>query len=639
MSETLLSFLSLALLALASWQLGLLVVRFNLPYITGYLIAGILAGPYVLELFTESTVVELHTVEELSLAFIAFVAGSELYLKDLQGRLRGIAWVTLGLVVATYSLISVTVYVLADMIPFMADMSDAARLSVALLAGAIMVARSPSSAIAIITELRARGTFTKTVLGVTVVMDIVVIIVFAISSSFADVLLTSSSFDIGFVILLVTDIGLALLLSVLVSYMLRFILSLHIHVYAKTTGILLLGLGVFEFATFIREYSHEHFDFEILIEPLLVAVIASFILTNFTRYRVEMRAILGKVAPYIFVVFFTITGASLRLDVFRETFMVALILFSVRLIGIGIGSFAGGTIAGDSPRQNRFLWMGFVTQAGVALGLAREVAVLFPELGDPFATMIISVVVLNESVGPLFMKYAIRRAGESHEPAKAQPDEFRDALVLGIEQQSIALAHRLQAHNWQVVIADSDPTHVEQLQDENIDKRLIDTISIDTMSTLMTNKTDAVVALLHDDSANLRACEIAKEKFGIKRVIVRLNDPAWAEKFQTFDAIIVDPASAMVNLFDQFVRAPQSTAMLLERDAEHTVAQITVTNPDIDRKPLRDVQLPIDVVVLAIMHKGRSIVPHGHTVLHLFDEVTVLGLPSALEEVTLKLGY
>ena len=66
-------------------------------------------------------------------------------------------------------------------------------LAVAMLGATIMIARSPSSALAIIKELRAHGPFTHKVLGATVLMDAVVIIIFAISVSVADVLVKGLS--------------------------------------------------------------------------------------------------------------------------------------------------------------------------------------------------------------------------------------------------------------------------------------------------------------------------------------------------------------------------------------------------------------------------------------------------------------
>ena len=79
--------------------------------------------------------------------------------------------------------------------------------------------------------------------------------------------------------------------------------------------------------------------------------------------------------------------------------------------------------------------------------------------------------------------------------------------------------------------------------------------------------------------------------------------------------------------------------MVLGEAPDQKVVQITISEPNFDGLLLRDLLLPHDVLVMAIVHKGRSIVPHGYTTLHLGDEMTLIGAPSSLEEVALKLGY
>ncbi|MCB8972019.1 MAG: hypothetical protein H6654_00545 [Ardenticatenaceae bacterium] len=85
-----------------------------------------------------------------------------------------------------------------------------------------------------------------------------------------------------------------------------------------------------------------------------------------------------------------------------DAWQIALALFLVRVIAVMIGSFTGGVIARDPFKYNRVKWMAFITQAGVALGLAKEAAVEFPALGAQFSTLVIAVVVINEMVSALF---------------------------------------------------------------------------------------------------------------------------------------------------------------------------------------------------------------------------------------------
>ena len=140
---------SFIIIALASKQIGQFFTRFRLPLITGFLFAGILTGPYGLNLITEQALENLRFIDEISLAFIAFAAGSELYLQELKSRFKSIASITTGLVISTFTLsVAVLFFIMSDFIPFMQSMPAASRLAVAILVGAILVARSPSSAIA-----------------------------------------------------------------------------------------------------------------------------------------------------------------------------------------------------------------------------------------------------------------------------------------------------------------------------------------------------------------------------------------------------------------------------------------------------------------------------------------------------------
>ena len=155
---------------------------------------------------------------------------------------------------------------------------------------------------------------------------------------------------------------------------------------------------------------------------------------------------------------------------------------------------------------------------------------------------------------------------------------------------------------------------------------------------MIDTSTDALVAMLENDEENLKACELAYEKFGVPRLIVRTRNQNLRESFTNLGALIVEPASAMVNLLDQAVRAPQSLSLLLHTDPEYDVVQFTLDNPAMDGALVRDLRLPTDVLLLEITREGEAIVPHGYTRLRLEDEITVVGQPSSLHEVMLKLG-
>lgn len=631
--------LNFSLIALASWQIGRLFAHFNLPKISGYLFTGLLAGPFVLDFASAEVIESLRFIDEISLAFIAFAAGSELYLPEIRGRLRSIGLVTAVIVFFTILGGTLAVFMLADFIPFMQEFSVSSQVAIALMAATIMVARSPSVAIALINELRARGPFTQMALGVTVISDVLVIVFFAISADIADAILTGVSINLGLLVLLVVELALSVGLGIILSRLLLLVLNRRWRLTVKTAVILGLGYGVYLLSGLVREYTHDNFPVEILLEPLLICMVGSFIINNYTQCRLEFSEILHDVGPYVYVAFFTLVGEGLKLEILAQVWPIALALALIRVGLILVGSFTGGLMAGDSIKSNRYKWMVFVTQAGVALGLAKEVAVEFPGWGDAFATTIIAMVVLNEIMGPILFKLALNRMGETHVQAEPAPfDGVRDTIILGLTPQSVTLARQLRAHHWQVRVAALDNQKMQQrlaLLDGFMDVQLLPDFSVASLERLEARQADSFVLMLSDED-NLRVCELIYENFGTETVVVFAKDRELRPAFQELGALIVEPDTAVVSLLEQFVRAPSASTMLLGTAHQQEIVDVELRNRDLDGVTLRELRLPLDVLILSVRRGPQTLVTHGHTQLKLGDKVTLYGVTEKLDEVMLR---
>ena len=158
------------------------------------------------------------------------------------------------------------------------------------------------------------------------------------------------------------------------------------------------------------------------------------------------------------------------------------------------------------------------------------------------------------------------------------------------------------------------------------------------MKGLLTGDTDAVVTLLSDDEDNLKALELAY-KTGVPRLVVRPNDLSNAAEMAEMGALTIDPTSAMVNLLEQTVKAPQNTSILLRQDSGREVVQVTVSNKDIDGMLLRDLRLPSDVLFMDLTRGDNVILPNGYTRVQLNDDITIVGRGDSLTEAKLKIGY
>lgn len=621
--------------AIAAKEISGLFQKIRLPLITGFIITGILAGPYVLGLIPAISKEQLNFINEISLAFIAFAAGSELYLKELRSRINSIKWNTFGQLVITFVFGGLGVYLLSDFIPYMKDFSTGSKIAVSMLTGTIFVARSPASAIAVVNELRAKGPFTQTVMGVTVVKDFLVIILFAITLSIAKTIIGGEEFRFLSILIILLELALSFGLGYVYGRILKFLLSWKVQTISKTILIILVGYSAYLLAAESKHYSEAFLHHHITFEPLLVCIIASFYVTNYSKFRAEFLKILEQTGPFIYIAFFTFTGSIMAIDVLLSVFGIAIILFLIRLLTMVAGGYIGGMLAKDPKIYWHYGWMPYVTQAGVALGLATVIANAFPEWGSQFATVVIAVIVINQFIGPPLFKYALNKVGEDR--SKAETPEFdgiRDAIIFGLESQSIALANQLMSKGWQVQLA----TRMEKgtfQEPGNVNIKYISDFSFDTMIAMDADKTEAIVCMLSDEE-NLAICETAYENLGTRDLIVRLNDRSFYDRFLALEVKIVDPSTAMVSLMDHFVRSPQATSILLGMTEGQDTRDLEVLNSDLHGIPLRDLRLPSDVIILSIRRGGQMIISHGYTRLRIKDQVTVVGSNKSLDELTLR---
>ncbi|MCG8685946.1 MAG: cation:proton antiporter [Desulfobacterales bacterium] len=625
-------------ISLAAKQIGVLLGKTGLPLISGFLFTGVLCGPFLLNLISIDAVMALRFVDEIALGIIAFAAGSELHFKELRHRLRDIAWIMTGLVVSTFSLSSIAFFMLTPLLPFSAEMGLPFRVGISLMAGSIFVARSPSSAIAIVNELRARGPFVQTVLGVTVIMDVVVITLFATNLSIADALFTGLRFNFGFVLLLIIELGGSLVSGLLVCRVLTVLLYRNFSPMFKLFAIPFLGYLVFEGSAAIRSFTHARLPFEILLEPLLICMIAGFATGNIPKLRKEFLQLLSRIGPPVYIAFFTLTGASLSLDILAHTWHIALVLFFVRVFAIFVGSFLGGTAAGLPAKQKTISWMAYITQAGVGLGLAREVVVEFPEWGASFATIIIAVIFLNQVLGPPLFKWAIRIIGEDHPKAKGIPNpEFQNVLILGCGNQAFTLYRSLVDQGWEVTLATPVRDGFCKENPDGIPFITLPVLDLESLVRVGADKASTIVTLLAEKE-NYRVCELAWEHLGTQTLVAMVDNPESVKKFEALGVLVVEPSSAVIHLMDYFVRSPVTAALLSSRNGEQKLADLSMMNPQLADMAIRDVKMPIDTLILSIRRKNQIIVPHDYTRLAIGDRLSLLGSSTALRSAALRFG-
>jgi Trk K+ transport system NAD-binding subunit/Kef-type K+ transport system membrane component KefB len=627
-------FLGFFILTFASKKISLFFQKMSLPSITGMLFTGIIVGPYVLNFVTKEHFQYLDFLNDVSLAFIAFYAGTELYLQELKGKIKKIIIETAVQTIIIFSISLVFLLLISRYIPFMALLNFNNKFAIALLIATIFVTNSPSSAIAIIKEMRAKGDYTLSVISVIVLIDFIVILLFAIFSALATNLVSGIKISPIFVLDVLIEISLALFLGFLLSKLIIFVFRLKINIHFKS--VLVLAIGFFTYYTLhlVKIKSLLYFPFELHIEALLVCIVASFIVTNFTTYRKEFQEILGNLSPFVYVVFFTLTGAHLAIDYFVIVWKVAILLFLVRILAIMIATYLGASINRESMKYKTTAWTGYVTQAGVSIGLSIVVSNMFPTWGTQFNTLLLSVIVLNEIFGPILFKFGINRMGESHLKHESLENSNRNALIFGMEPQSVALARQLQSHGWTATIATRrDESKLEDIEEINYVNIL--NHSLEQLKLVKCKEYETIVLML-EDIESLKLAELIYEKVGSKNIIARIKDRTFVDEFVKLGVKVVEPYTSLVSLMDNLVRSPNATSILLGTEKNQETLDIEITDKSIHGTQLKFLRLPGDVLVLSIKRNGVSVVTHGHTRLKLGDIVTVIGSHQSLEDMALQ---
>lgn len=395
----------LAAICVVSYLAGELLARRHVPRLPVYLAVGALAGLVISRAVDDAHVAFPH-VSAVALGVIGFVAGSHLVWPTIRPHLRAITLQVAGMSLAV-PLFAVTLVVF-----LLRDQDAAVTISTAILVAAVMLALSPPEAIAIISEYRASGPFTQLVLGATVVMDVVVVVAFSVAMTVTSGLLGegTSAGD------LVVSVVIGLLLSATAGLVVG---GLLYHIVRRTSGfhiaalliVVAAAISVWLAVVAVR-WADERLDVHAEVESLLVAMIAGVIVANASAGE-RFHHLLERLAPPVYVVFFTLTGLALHLDALLAAAVPAALLWVVRGGGLWVGSRAAMTIAGESEKVRRVAWKAYVPQAGIALALAATVAETYPEFGDVFATVVIGTVVLNEAIGPFFLRSALTDVGET----------------------------------------------------------------------------------------------------------------------------------------------------------------------------------------------------------------------------------
>ena len=392
---------SLGFLLLAGTLTSELIEVFRVPHLTGYLLAGMLAGPHVLHLIDHDTVKRLEPVNTLTLALIALAGGCELKVDALKEGLRSLAVAMVVQCVLGLLFVGGIFMIAAPlMIPFAKHMPMTAVFAVALLWGILAISRSPSATLAVLSQTRAKGPLTTFTLAFVMSSDVVVVILLAGAIGIA-----RSLMDPGAVFSLqaFAALGHEIIGSVSIGTTLGLVLAAYLKLIGRQLLVVLIALGFG--ATEMLRYLH--------FDPVLAFLVAGFVVQNLSKQGERFMHAIEGTSSIVYVVFFASAGAHLDLPLLKDLWPVALLLAGSRAFITFVAAKLSSRIAKDPPRIRTWGWAPLISQAGLTLGLSAVIAREFPSFGNAFRALAIATVALNEVVGPILFKLALDRTDES----------------------------------------------------------------------------------------------------------------------------------------------------------------------------------------------------------------------------------
>ena len=379
----------LALILFSGLIFGRAVKLLRLPNVTGYLIAGLLIGPYIFKLVPLDLVKGMKMVSEIALAFIAFSIGSEFKLSYLKKV--GIV----PIVIAIFEALTATIVVSVVLIVF------GFSVQIALLLGAIASATAPAATIMVVRQYKAKGPVTDTLLSVVALDDAVALMAFGFAVAVVNMIANpgESSVLMSIIMPFVEILG-----SILLGFVLGFLFSLPLRYFKKDSNRLIIVTAFVFLGSALATM--------LGLSPLLLCMSMSAMLVNLSNAGESILRLTDSVTPPIFLMFFVVSGMELDISILPQIGLIGILYVLFRVIGKVGGAYVGAWIMKASDTIKNHIGFTLIPQAGVAIGLSLMASRLVPEYGQTIRAVILSATLIYELVGPAITKIALQKAGE-----------------------------------------------------------------------------------------------------------------------------------------------------------------------------------------------------------------------------------
>lgn len=376
-----------ALVLIAGLLCGRLVKQVKLPNVTGYILAGLILGPYVLRIIPHDIVTQLELVSDIALGFIAFSIGSEFKLSYFKRV--GAAPVVIAVLEAVFAVIVVC----AGLLAIGCDPAFAVVLS------SIAAATAPASTIMVIKQYKSKGPVTDMLLSVVAMDDAVALMAFGISVAVAK-MISTGALSASAIVAPLWEIG----ISLAVGALLGVIFCLPLRFFKKDSNRLIIIAGFVLLTVSVANL--------IGASALLTCMAMGGVFVNISKDEESIMKICDSVTPPIFLIFFVVSGAELNISVLPSIGVVGILYVLLRVLGKFLGSYTGAKIMHAPKSVQKYIGPALIPQEGVAIGLSLVAQSVVPQYGEMIRAVILCSTLIYEITGPVITKATLIRAGE-----------------------------------------------------------------------------------------------------------------------------------------------------------------------------------------------------------------------------------
>lgn len=368
---------------------GKVTKKIHLPNVTGYIIIGLIAGPYALKLIPLHVIEQFSIISDIALGFIAFSIGAEFKLSYLKKVGKSPVIIAMAEALGAVLVVDFILIITGNDVAF------------SLVLGSIAAATAPAATLMVVRQYKAKGPVTNTLLPVVAIDDAVALMLFGISVAIAKSINSHGNVPLLATLLepIVEILG-ALIFGAVLGFILVYLTKWFTgrgNRLSITFAMILVCIGVSNLVGF---------------SALLACMMMSAVYVNFSIVYDEVFVLVDRVTPPIFILFFFISGADLDISILPSVGFIGALYIVFRVVGKISGAAIGAKVSHAEPVVSKYLGYTLIPQAGVAIGLASIAMTVVPEYGVQIRTIILCGTVVYELCGPIITKLALIKAGE-----------------------------------------------------------------------------------------------------------------------------------------------------------------------------------------------------------------------------------